>query len=49
MRKLFDEGRAYSLPKDYQDVHVSEKVVRIIQSYTKLVNQYVWMKEAKSV
>lgn len=36
VRKLFDESGLYILPKDYRDSHVSEKVVRIIQSYTKL-------------
>jgi UDP-N-acetylglucosamine 2-epimerase (non-hydrolysing) len=44
VRQLFDKGGAYALPKDYRDHHVSEKVVRIIQSYTSLVNQYVWLK-----
>lgn len=44
VRKIFDEGGSYSLPRDYRDVNVSEKVVRIIQGYTKLVNQYIWMK-----
>lgn len=33
VRKLFEEGGSYALPTDYQDSHVSEKVVRIIQSY----------------
>ncbi len=44
VRKIVDEGGSYSLPRDYRDVNVSEKVVRIIQGYTKLVNQYIWMK-----
>lgn len=44
VRQLFDSGGSYDLPKDYRDVHVSEKVVRIIQGYTDLVNKYIWMK-----
>ena len=44
VRKWFDESHVYSLPKDYQSINVSEKVVRIIQSYTKLINQYIWFK-----
>lgn len=30
---------------DYADINVSTKVVRIIQSYTKLINQTIWRKE----
>ncbi len=30
---------------DYQDMNVSEKVVKIIQSYTKIVNEFVWLKK----
>ncbi len=32
--------------KDYEDVNVSAKVVKIIQSYTDVVNRAVWMKHA---
>lgn len=32
-------------PQDYEDINVSEKVARIIQSYTKIVNKFVWHKE----
>lgn len=39
---LFDNPEA--LPVDYRDIHVSDKVVRIIQSYTKIVNEMVWRK-----
>lgn len=39
---LFDNPEA--LPIDYRDIHVSDKVVRIIQSYTKIVNEMVWRK-----
>jgi hypothetical protein len=39
---LFDNPEA--LPVDYRDIHVSDKVVRIIQSYTKIVNEMIWRK-----
>jgi UDP-N-acetylglucosamine 2-epimerase (non-hydrolysing) len=32
------------IPFDYMDTNVSEKVVRVIQSYTSIVNQTVWNK-----
>ena len=32
------------LPVDYQDINVSVKVVKIIQSYTKIVNKNIWQK-----
>jgi UDP-N-acetylglucosamine 2-epimerase (non-hydrolysing) len=32
------------LPVDYQDTNVSMKVVKIIQSYTKIVNRNIWRK-----
>ena len=31
--------------KDYQDINVSEKVVKIIQSYYNIVNERIWKKE----
>ena len=30
---------------DYQDANVSVKVVKIIQSYTKIINEFIWRKE----
>lgn len=33
------------LAHDYADSNVSVKVVKIIQSYTKIINQFVWRKE----
>jgi len=32
------------LPMDYQDKNISMKVVKIIQSYTKIINKNVWLK-----
>lgn len=32
------------LPKNYQDLNVSHKIVKIIQSYTKIVNDIIWRK-----
>ena len=30
---------------DYTDLNVSDKVIKIIQSYTNIVNRMVWRKE----
>lgn len=32
------------LPSDYKDTNVSMKVVKIIQSYTKIINKNIWQK-----
>ncbi len=37
-------GEPRAMPTDYEDVNVSAKVVKIIQSYTPIVNQTVWLK-----
>ncbi len=42
-RSLF-KSENMLLPIDYADTKVSNKVVRIIQSYTKIINKFVWMK-----
>lgn len=34
--------------KDYKDINVSEKVVKIIQSYYNIVNERVWKNENSS-
>lgn len=34
----------YKLPLDYLDENVSIKVVKIIQSYTKMINKVIWDK-----
>ncbi len=43
--KMFKEtDNKNILPVDYQDTNVSMKVVKIIQSYTKIVNKVIWNK-----
>ena len=37
-------GEGTGLPGDYQDENVSVKVVKLIQSYTKIVNKVIWGK-----
>lgn len=38
------DGKEIVLPDDYHDTNVSVKLVKLIQSYTKVINQTVWMK-----
>jgi UDP-N-acetylglucosamine 2-epimerase len=45
-RRMFDEEPPPPLPADYQDLNVSAKVVKIIESYARLIDRYVWMKPA---
>ena len=37
-------GEPRAMPLDYEDLNVSAKVVKLIQSYTPIVNQTVWLK-----
>ncbi len=39
-----DAGEQSRLPHDYNDLNVSTKVIKIIQSYAKIVNETVWLK-----
>ena len=39
-----ENGEETVMAEDYADTNVSVKVVKIIQSYTKIVNQTVWLK-----
>ena len=36
--------RLLDMPSDYRPINVSDKVLRIVQSYTGFVNQRVWRK-----
>lgn len=41
---MYDQGETGVPVPDYQDENVSVKVIKIIQSYVKIVNQMVWRK-----
>lgn len=43
-----DKHRIIQIPSDYSVANVSEKIVRIIQSYTDYVNRLVWHKKGSS-
>ncbi len=37
-------GMITNIPFDYQDINISLKIVKIIESYTKIINRVTWMK-----
>ena len=41
---MFENGEKVVEAEDYADENVSVKVIKIIQSYTKIVNETVWLK-----
>ena len=41
-------GEPRAMPADYVDENVSAKVVKLIQSYTAIVNETVWLKNPLS-
>jgi len=43
------ESNKFITPSDYLDLNVSNKVIKIIQSYTTIINKFVWFKEDKLV
>lgn len=44
-RAMYDNGELGVPVPDYTDTNVSVKVVKIIQSYVKIINQMVWRKD----
>ncbi|MHC9543691.1 MAG: non-hydrolyzing UDP-N-acetylglucosamine 2-epimerase [Vulcanimicrobiota bacterium] len=44
-REFSTQNSAHNLPYDYSDYNVSEKVVKIIQSYTGIINTRIWRKD----
>lgn len=43
-RAIYDSTEDFNLPQDYRDLNVSTKVVKIIQSYTRIVDRVIWNK-----
>lgn len=41
---MFENGEEVVMAEDYADTNVSVKVVKLIQSYAKIVNKTVWLK-----
>ncbi len=41
---MFENGEPLAVVPDYEDVNVSVKVVKIIESYVKIINDVVWKK-----
>ncbi len=41
---MYDASEPYVMAEDYADENVSVKIVKIIQSYAKIVNETVWLK-----
>lgn len=44
VRTSFEENKEYELPLDYRDINVSDKVVKIILSYYKIIDNVIWGK-----
>ncbi len=42
---MYENNEETALPSDYEDTNVSVKVIRLIQSYTEIVNKTVWLKQ----
>lgn len=41
---MYENGEELAMPADYMDTNVSVKVIKLIQSYTPIVNETVWLK-----
>ena len=46
-RTMWENGCKDNIANDYRDENVSSKVVKIIQSYTKIIDKLVWVKAFK--
>jgi UDP-N-acetylglucosamine 2-epimerase (non-hydrolysing) len=44
-RHMFENQEKMFLSNDYVDTNVSVKVIKIIQSYTKVINEFIWGKK----
>jgi UDP-N-acetyl-L-fucosamine synthase len=44
VRSIYEDKKDFNLPLDYMDLNVSTKVVKIIQSYTRIINKVIWDK-----
>ncbi len=44
VRGIWESGDVFAEPLDYEDDNVSIKVVKIIQGYSKIINEFVWRK-----
>jgi UDP-N-acetylglucosamine 2-epimerase (non-hydrolysing) len=44
IQQFKDSKSSFNIVQDYDITNVSQKVVRIIQSYTDYVNKFVWKK-----
>lgn len=44
VRAIYENREGFELPDDYRDLNVSTKIVKIIQSYTKVIDSVVWRK-----
>ena len=42
---MYENNEELAMPLDYEDTNVSVKVIKLIQSYTPIVNETVWLKE----
>jgi UDP-N-acetyl-L-fucosamine synthase len=44
VRSIYEDKKDFNLSLDYMDLNVSTKVVKIIQSYTRIINKVIWDK-----
>jgi UDP-N-acetyl-L-fucosamine synthase len=46
VRKFYDDDIKFNCPDDYQKPDTSMRIVKIIQSYTKIINKLIWNKDS---